>query len=177
MKEQGELTAFVREVVLPGGPRARPRLDPAACRFRLRAGRSPIHRWGLFAAEAIPARRRVIEYTGQHIGPREAMRRNIRPHIYLFRTGARRYIDGAIGGSGAEYINHSCEPNLTARIRNGRVTLVSLQRIEKGEELLYDYRLGGGTCDLPCLCGTPSCRGTMTLARPDTGNGPAASNP
>jgi uncharacterized protein len=177
MKEQGELTAFVREVVLPGGPRARPRLDPAACRFRLRAGRSPIHRWGLFAAEAIPARRRVIEYTGQHIGPREAMRRNIRPHIYLFRTGARRFIDGAIGGSGAEYINHSCEPNLTASIRKGRVVLVSLRRIERGEELLYDYRLGGGTGDLPCRCGAPSCRGTMTLTRPDPGEGPAARKP
>lgn len=177
MVDGAELTAFVREVVLPGSAGTRPRVNPEACRFRLRTARSPIHRWGLFAAEAIPARRRVIEYTGQHIGPREALRRNIRPQIYLFRTGARRYIDGAIGGSGAQYINHGCQPNLTARIRKGRVMLVSLRRIERGEELLYDYRLGGGTDDLPCRCSAPSCRGTMRPARPDPREDPAAHKP
>ena len=94
------LTAFAREVVLPGGPGTHPKLEPSACRFQLRVARSRIHRWGIFAAEAIPARRRVIEYTGQHIGFRQAYRRRVRAHLYLFRTGTRRYIDGAIGGSG-----------------------------------------------------------------------------
>jgi len=156
-----ELTAFVREVVIPGGPDAVPRLDPGACRFALTSGRSPIHRWGVFAAEPIPARRRVIEYTGQVIDAKEAWRRRIRPHIYLFWTGPGRAIDGAIGGSGAEFINHGCEPNLVARVRRGRVMLVSRRRIEAGEELLCDYQLIGGAAILACRCGAPSCRGFM----------------
>jgi len=138
-----------------------PRIEPGACYFAVSSGRSSIHRWGLFAAEPIPARRRVIEYTGQVIDEREAYRRRIRPHVYLFWIGAQRAIDGAVGGSGAEFINHGCEPNLVARVRRGRVTLVSLRRIEPGEELLYDYRITGGSELLVCCCGAPSCRGFM----------------
>ena len=156
-----ELTAFVREVVLPGGPDAIPRINPSACRFNLRYGKSRIHRWGVFADEAIPARRRVIEYTGIRIGLREVRRRNMRTHLYVFWVGKRRAIDGAIGGSGAEFINHSCNPNLVARVRKGRVMLVSLRRIEKGEELLLDYMITGGAPMMECRCGAPTCRGFM----------------
>lgn len=164
----GELTAFVREVVLPGGPDATPRLDPGACHFALTPGRSPIHRWGIFAAEPIPARRRVIEYVGQVIDTSEAYRRRIRPHIYLFWIRPGRAIDGAIGGSGAEFINHGCEPNLVARVRGSGVTLVSLRRIERGEELLLDYQITGDVRLLECRCGAPSCRGFMN--RPPAGH-------
>ena len=156
-----ELTAFVREVVIPGGPDAIPSINAAACCYHLRHGRSRIHRWGIFADEAIPARRRVIEYTGARIGLREVRRRNMRTHIFLFWVGKKRAIDGAIGGSGAEYINHSCAPNLVARLRKGRVTLVSLRRIEKGEELLLDYMITGGAPMMECRCGAPTCRGFM----------------
>jgi hypothetical protein len=165
-----ELTAFVREVILPGGPDAVPRLNPAACRFKLRHGRSPIDRWGLFAAEPIPRRRRVIDYTGEKIGRKEARRRSLRSRLFFFRVSKHRSIDGAIGGSGAEFINHSCEPNLVARVRKGRVTFVSLRRIERGEELLLDYQVAGDVPPLACRCGTPSCRGTMNrpVERPGT---------
>lgn len=158
---EDEPTAFVREVVVPGGPDAVPRLDPDACRFALTSACSPIHRWGVFAAEPIPKRRRVIEYTGQRIDRAEAYRRRVRPNIYLFWIGPRRAIDGAVGGSGAEYINHGCEPNLVARVRGGRVMLVSLRRVEAGEELLVDYRITGDVPLIACRCGSPSCRGFL----------------
>jgi hypothetical protein len=161
-----EITAFVRDVVLPGGPDSVPRLDPDACRFALTWGPSGIHRWGIFAAERIPRRRRVIEYTGERIGRAEAFRRRLRPRAYLFRVGPRRAIDGAVGGSGAEFINHGCEPNLVARARGGRVLLVSLRAIERGEELLLDYRLVGDVPWLPCRCGSARCRGFLNLPPP-----------
>jgi hypothetical protein len=164
---ESDLTAFVREVVLPGGPDAMPRLDPRACHFALTPRASPIHRWGIFAADAIPARRRVIEYTGQVIDAGEVYRRRIRPHLYLFWLGPDRAIDGAIGGSGAEFINHGCEPNLVAHVRRGGITLVSLRRIACGEELLFDYQITGDVGFLECRCGAPSCRGFMN--RPPAG--------
>ena len=155
------MTAFVREVVLPGGPDAVPRLKTSACRFKLRHGKSPIDRWGVFAAEPIPARRRVIEYTGQRITPAEAHRRRLRARIFFFWISKRRVIDGAIGGSGAEYVNHGCEPNLAARVRGGRVIYASLRPIAKGEELLIDYKIVGSSGPVACRCGAKTCRGTM----------------
>jgi SET domain-containing protein len=161
-----ELTAFVREVVLPGTRVARPRMDASKCRFRVRSGRSPIHRWGIFAAEAIPARRRVIEYTGERITRTEGYRRRLRHHLYLFRCSQNRVIDGAPGGSGAEFINHSFEPNLRAQVRKGRIFYVTLRPIRPGEELLIDYQVTGDDLPRKCHCGAKSCRGTMNRPAP-----------
>ena len=84
-----------------------------------------------------------MEYTGERINPREVRRRSVRPRIYIFWVSHRVAIDGAIGGSGAEFINHSCAPNLIARNRHGRIHFVSLRPIAVGEELLLDYQVGG----------------------------------
>ncbi|HMV54180.1 MAG TPA: SET domain-containing protein-lysine N-methyltransferase [Rhodocyclaceae bacterium] len=160
MDAEHELTAFVREVVIPGGPDAVPRIEPRHCRFRLAADLSPIHRWGIFADEPIPARRRVIEYTGARIDRDEVARRSVRTHLYIFWFGQQGALDGAIGGSGAEFINHCCDPNLYARVARGHIHLVSRRRIEAGEELTLDYRIVGGA-PLRCRCGSPLCRGYM----------------
>jgi SET domain-containing protein len=163
-----ETTAFVREVLLPGGPWHQPRIDVAACRFHLRLAPSRIHRWGVYADEAIPPRRRVIEYTGERIGLREAWRRRLRPQLYLFRCSARRLIDGGIGGSGAEFINHGCAPTLVARFDHRRVFLLSLRPIAAGEELLLDYHVRGDIAPIPCHCGAADCRGFLN--EPDQGD-------
>ncbi len=163
-----EVSDFVREVLLPGGPTHRPQIDRAACQFRLRVGRSRIHRWGIYAAEDIPARRRVIEYTGERISLREGCRRRFRPQLYLFRCSARRLIDGGIGGSGAEFINHACVPNLVARFDHRRVFLSSLRPIAKGEELLLDYHVRGDIDPIPCLCGAARCRGFLNEPAAET---------
>lgn len=157
------LTAFVREVVLPGS--LPPKLDPRFCRFALRCGASPIHRRGIFAAEKISARRRVIEYTGQKIDAREVWRRRVRQHLYIFWLDEKWAIDGAIGGSGAEFINHSCEPNLYSRISRGRIFFISRRQIAAGEELTLDYNLDEGGADLPCSCGTKKCRASINRQR------------
>lgn len=164
VRRLAETTAFIRDVVLPGGPDARPTLDPAACCFALRYQRSPIHRWGVFAVEPIPAGRRVIEYTGERIAPAEAVRRSVRSQLYLFSLSSTQQIDGAIGGSGAEYINHSCEPNVRASVSRRRLYLLSLRLIEAGEELLLDYRISSDGPRMPCRCSAASCRGYLNAA-------------
>ena len=150
----------------------RPRMDPRYCRFRLEARASPIHRYGVFAAEPIPARRRVIEYAGRRITEAQAARLGTRRHIYLFSLGDDLMIDGATGGSGAEYINHSCEPNLIARQEGKRVWYSSLRPIAAGEELLVDYRLDSDDV-YPCGCGAPSCRGVLNAPKEPPGEGSA----
>ena len=124
---------------------------------------SPIHRWGVFAAERIPARRKVIEYTGERIDRHEARRRGARSQVYLFTLDKYWQIDGGVGGSGAELINHSCDPNLYSRLVKGHILYFSKREIEPGEELTVDYQFSSKTGDYPCHCGSPQCRGTISL--------------
>lgn len=120
-----------------------------------------IHRWGIFAAEPIPVRRRVIEYTGQKIDVKEVWRRRFREHLYIFWLNEKWAIDGAFGGSGAEYINHSCEPNLVSRVAGGRIFLTSKRTIAVGEELTLDYNLDDEEQPMACACGASSCKGLI----------------
>ena len=146
--------------------KAQPRIDPRHARFRLKIGASTIHRWGVFAAERIPARRNVIEYSGELVNPVEAYRRTKdAAETYAFRLDEFWRIDGAVGGSGAEFINHSCNPNLRWRRRGGRVLCQSLRRIAVGEELTLDYHFSPKSPKVPCRCGSPQCRGTINVLR------------
>ena len=149
-------------------PRAHdPRIGPIDSRhtpFRLAVRRSRIHRLGVFADEPILRGRKVIEFTGERIDFQEA-RRRWNPRLnYLFALDDDVIIDGSSGGSGAEYVNHACEPNLYARIARGHLLYFSRRPIAKGEELTVDYKYaGGGTQTYPCDCGAASCRGTMIV--------------
>ena len=145
---------------------ATPRIDPAHACFRLRPARSRIHRWGVYADEPIPPRRKVIEYSGQRISRRETKIRSARPLNYIFTLDQYWSIDGAVGGSGAEFINHSCDPNLVARIVKGHILYFSKRAIHWGEELTVDYQFAHNVERVPCSCGAKKCRGTINLPRP-----------
>ncbi len=142
----------------------RPRIDPERACFGLRLARSKIHRWGVYAAERIPAGRKVIEYTGERISRRETKRRaDSSEMIYLFTLDPYWTLDGSVGGSGAEYINHSCEPNIVARVVKGHIFYVSRREIKPGEELTVDYHFDKKVEKVPCKCGALNCRGTINL--------------
>ena len=138
-----------------------PRIDVNQARFRLRLNPSPIHRWGVYAAEAIPSRRKVIEYTGERISRRETLRRGQAELTYLFTLDNYWTLDGSVGGSGAEYINHSCDPNLYSCNFKGHILYMSKRTIRPGEELTVDYRFSKKIERVPCHCGSPKCRGTI----------------
>jgi len=149
----------------------RPRIDQRFARFRLRVGKSRIERYGVFADELIPIGKLVIEYTGEKIAPRENKSRAIRQfasgkdvRTYTVQLNRRWIIDPSCGGSGAEFINHSCDPNLTVRKSRGKVLLYSHKTIRRGQELTYDY---GFRCSFLCRCGSRYCRGTMCHCSPD----------
>jgi SET domain-containing protein len=137
----------------------KPLLDPTRCNFDIEFRPSKIHRWGAFTNEQIPARRRIIEYTGERISWAEAEWRDRRKRLYIFWLSERWALDGAVGGSGAEFINHSCDPNMTARIVNGHIYLSANRPIEPGEELTYDYNIDGDKASVTCKCGAKNCRG------------------
>jgi SET domain-containing protein len=125
--------------------------------------RSPIHHWGVAAAENIPARRYVMEYTGvlynrkmgkwldDNLPPKELR--------YIWQV-PRNYwqIDGRTGGSGAEFVNHSCNPNLRPIFQGKRLYYFSTRPIKKGEELtIYYGESYFQSRRLKCACGTECC--------------------
>jgi SET domain-containing protein len=143
---------------------ATPKLAEEYCCFALEVRPSAIHRWGVFALENIPKNRKVIEYTGELVSRREGKRRAESNEIHcLFTIGKYWYKDGSVGGSGAEYINHSCDPNCESRILKEHVLYFSRRPIKKGEELTVDYHFGKDQERVVCGCGSPKCRGTINV--------------
>jgi uncharacterized protein len=141
-----------------------PRIDSRFACFELKLAPSRIHRWGVYTAEAIPAGRKVIEYTGEKISRRETkLRAESSELIYLFTLDSYWTIDGSVGGSGAEYINHSCDPNLVARIIKGHILYMSMRPIRQGEELTVDYHFDKKVERVSCSCGAAKCRGTINV--------------
>lgn len=140
-----------------------PVVDEKFACFKLHVGASAIHRWGIYAGERIPPKRKIIEYTGERISRRETKRRSDNALNYLFTLDKYWTIDGSVGGSGAQYINHSCDPNVYAVIVKGHILYMAKRWIEEGEELTIDYNFAADVEKYPCGCGAPNCRGTINL--------------
>lgn len=64
-----------------------------------------------------------------------------------------------MGGRGAEYINHCCDPNLSAWIFRGHILYMSKRDIEPGEELTVDYKFAKKAPKTPCHCGAARAGG------------------
>ena len=75
---------------------------------------------------------------------------------YTFQVDYDKYILPKEGSPGW-YLNHSCEPNCVIL---GRTRLVSLSKIEPGEEVTFDYstNVGWDGYAMECSCGSPRCR-------------------
>jgi SET domain-containing protein len=144
---------------------APPRIDEKYACFKLEIQPSKIHRWGVYAGENIPVRRKVMEYTGERINRKETKRRSEeQAHmLYLFTLDNYWTLDGSVGGSGAEFINHCCDPNIVTLVRQGHILYMSKRAIRKGEELTVDYHFAKNVDKVPCRCGADTCRGTINL--------------
>jgi SET domain-containing protein len=158
-------------------PAARPKTAAAAPVAtkgkRIQVRRSGIHGKGVYAVAPIAADEIIIEYTGERISWDEAMDRHphdpAQPnHTFYFHVDDGGVIDALHGGNSSRWINHACDPNCEAEEVDGRVYIKALRDLSPGEELFYDYGLVIDERYTPklkkefaCLCGSPSCRGTM----------------
>jgi tetratricopeptide (TPR) repeat protein len=161
LEARGERLAAEAAEVRDPRVRAQARIRKERTRFALEARPSRIHRFGIFAAQDLPAKAALIEYTGERVARREAVRRWSANRTYLLKLDDHWRLDGSVGGSGAEFINHSCEPNCRFRVGAKDVWIVSLRPIRAGEELVVDYAFPRDSPRIECHCGSPGCRGTI----------------
>ena len=147
--------------------------SPTAAGRRIQVRRSGVHGRGVFALQDIAEGETVVEYVGEIITWKEALRRHPHDpkdpnHTFYFHVDEGRVIDALYGGNSSRWINHSCAPNCEADEQKGRVFIKALRNIHAGEELSYDYGLVidepytlALKAQYPCWCGAANCRGTL----------------
>jgi uncharacterized protein len=172
-----ELTIPKKYAVLkiqPPAPRAPSAKTAAASDSRrIQTRRSGVHGKGVFALQDLAEGETLIEYLGELITWKEALRRHPHDpsdpnHTFYFHIDDGHVIDGKQGGNSSRWFNHSCKPNCEADETEGRIFIKALRNIKAGEELFYDYGLIIDArytpkllADYPCWCGNKNCRGTL----------------
>ncbi len=140
---------------------------------RIQTRLSGVHGKGVYALQDMAEGETLIEYVGEVINWKEALRRHPHDptdpnHTFYFHIDEDHVIDAKHGGNSSRWINHSCKPNCEADEEGGRVFIKALRNILAGEELFYDYGLIIDAkytkkllAEYPCWCGAKSCRGTL----------------
>jgi len=139
---------------------------------RVTVRRSPVHGKGVFALRPLAAGERVLEYKGERMSWREAVRRHQRygidGHTFLFGLSDGRVIDGSRGGNSARWLNHACNANCETVEDGERVFIETTTDIAAGEELFIEYRLvvdeeidEATRQQYACHCGRVGCRASM----------------
>jgi len=146
----------------PPAPPAAPTPRTGPQKYAVDVRESPIDGRGAFAAEAIPARRKIGEIRGESISVREARRRaKGLERIMIVEVSDRRAIDASHSQDPLRFVNHSCQPNAVLRIRQGRVEFYALRDVAPGEELTAHYGESHHEGRLTCRCGAPGCAGRL----------------
>ena len=145
---------------------------PVVSGRRIQTRRSGVHGKGMFAVQDLAEGETLIEYVGEVISWKEALRRHPHDptdpnHTFYFHVDEKHVIDAKHGCNSSRWINHSCAPNCEADEQKGRVFIKALRNIPAGQELFYDYGLIIDAkytkklkAEYPCWCGAPNCRGT-----------------
>jgi SET domain-containing protein len=156
----------------PASPEAPAAATKAGTR-RYQVRPSGIHGKGVFAVRPMKKGEMIVEYKGQIISWKEALRRHPHDpsnpdHTFYFHIDDKHVIDGNVDGNSSKWINHGCRPNCEAEQDGDRVFIRALRAIEPDEELSFDYGLileGRHTAKVKkqfeCRCGARGCRGTM----------------
>jgi len=134
--------------------------------------KSTIHSTGVFAKKNIPTGARVIEYVGEKLTkavsqiradvPLNSHKKNkLTGAVYIFELNKRYDIDGLVPHNTARYINHSCAPNCETDIIRGKIYVISIVDIKKGDEITYDYGydLDEDYEEHICHCNAKNCVG------------------
>jgi SET domain-containing protein len=123
---------------------------------------SPIDGHGAYAAEPIPARRKIGEIRGESMSVKEARRRaKMQRRIMIVEVSERMAIDASQSSDPLRYTNHSCQPNAVLRICQGRVEIYAMRALAAGEEITVNYGETHHEGRLRCRCGAPGCVGKL----------------
>ncbi len=124
----------------------------------VRLGETP-YGWGVFARRRYRPADTVADIEGHVVDDPEYW------SAYCIDLGGGRVLEP---NAPIRFINHSCQPNCelvdfarwddqTGELHYA-TRLKTLVAVEAGEQLTIDYAWPA-SCAIPCLCGSPNCRG------------------
>jgi len=116
---------------------------------------SPTQGTGVFANKSMKSGDVVLIIDDSHLVTDESV---LTPQQHEFDLD---YVDGKtiLMQSPEKFINHSCEPNVYVKTRDGNRCVLAIRDIAVDEEITYDYAVNGdnnGT--FVCHCGSSNCR-------------------
>lgn len=116
--------------------------------------------FGVVAKEPIAAGETVVVWGGRIFDRSAVAQMDARERIYVLQVEEDLFLaaDGPV--EPAEYVNHSCNPNVGV---HGQMALVALRDIAVGEEICFDYAMSESNefTEFACACGAPNCRGKV----------------
>ena len=105
------------------GGRVRYNVAPLPNPPKIERRRSRVHGWGVFALEAIPKNKRIIDYAGEKITAKQSTPREVRylkqGHIWCFTLNRNWAIDADVDGNVGP-LHQSQLPAATATSRSSR---------------------------------------------------------
>ena len=135
---------------------------PAYQKFAVAVAPSRIDGQGAFAAETIPAKRKIGEIRGETISVADARIRATRhERVMIVEVSPRTAIDFSKSADPMRYTNHSCKPNARLCIRQGRVEFYAVRAIAQGNEITVNYGETHHQGKLACRCGAAGCVGQL----------------
>ena len=143
--------------------RSAPAVDrPPYQKFDVLVVPSTIDGHGVFAAEYIPARRKIGEIRGESVTDAEGRRRAAGlQRIMIVEVSSRTAIDASRSTDPMRFTNHSCQANARLAIVAGRIEFYALRPIAPGEEITVNYGVTHHEGKLRCRCGAPNCIGNL----------------
>ncbi len=128
--------------------------------FKIRTGKSRIHGRGAFAAESIPARKKIGTLAGHLISKKLARKKAIQlKAVSIVELWNGMALDASNNSNELKFINHSCRPNTFMRNIGNYVEFYALKRIGEEEELTCNYGETHHEGTRPCRCGAVGCKG------------------
>jgi len=135
--------------------------------------KSKIHGIGIIASADIKKNTKIIQYVGDKITKKQGdvrsaerikkyLNKKNEGSVYVFELNKKYDIDGSPLYNKARFINHSCNPNCEVDIIKNEIWISSIKKINKGEELNYDYGYPFDIDDYNdhiCKCGSKKCIG------------------
>ena len=148
-----------RAIEVPANPSPE---RPAYQKYDVAVHKSGIDGFGAFAAETIPAHRKIGEIRGESISVSEARRRAAgKARIMIVEISDKKAIDASKSADPMRFTNNACTPNARLTIRDGRVEFYALRVITPGEEITVNYGETHHEGTLKCRCGAPNCVGWL----------------
>jgi len=136
--------------------------------------------YGAVASTTVQSGEFIGEYVGEIITNEDGKRRierisNLKSNeaqYYIMELDSHRSIDAHWFGNEMRFVNHSCDPNCTAKTimseRDTHLVLVAIRNIKRGEELSFDYNMYSSKSgrEVPmCHCDSKNCTGILAAKR------------